>query len=451
MKKLLITLMLLLGIPGLVWGSSMRFGPFDPSAARKNLSNVDPQSEPSFKSLTLSEKVRAAWAEIANLSITYDDVPARNEIVISPEALGDLLRVELEPGANNTGMLVGRPGTDIPAGPQGSYMAYVRAPSSGTYNHALGLEAGKNDGEILHLYSSNQKHIARYNTWWPGGGADNELEVRWSRPEGVDQFYWKGGPSPFMVIGADAGVGGAGRLGTATVSVLGGLSTTESVITPSVRAAGSGGLSLKNSNGDAVMLLGAGPGLGVTTNDGLNVTGALGVTGHTTGTTASYTAVTADTLNGVAPLTAAEKTQALNGTGTLILADSSAGNQTIASAAWILASFTTEVYDELGEFSDSTFTAAHAGIYLVEVQVYWINSATGGYRGIELWKNSTTLTPRLFVDTPGAAVNTAQNLSRTVKLAANDTIKVYVTQTSDSALTIVGAATTLNITAIRRL
>jgi hypothetical protein len=116
------------------------------------------------------------------LSIT-NAFGTRNEIVMAPTNNADLLRVELEPGANVTGMFIGRPGATVPPGANGSYMCYIKAPASGTYNHALGLESGKSNGEILHLYNKDQKHIARFNT-----DASEELNVRWGRPDGQDQF-----------------------------------------------------------------------------------------------------------------------------------------------------------------------------------------------------------------------------------------------------------------------
>jgi hypothetical protein len=145
------------------------------------------------------------------LSIT-NAFGARNEVVVSPTNNADLLRVELEPGANVTGAFIGRPGAVVPPGANGSYMCYIKAPASGTYNHALGLEAGKSNGEILHLYNKDQKHVARFNT-----DANEELEVRWGRPDGGNQLYWLGGLDPYMVIGTN----NATRAGTSMVTVRG--------------------------------------------------------------------------------------------------------------------------------------------------------------------------------------------------------------------------------------
>jgi len=150
------------------------------------------------------------------LSIT-NALGARNEIVMAPTNNTDLLRVELEPGADVTGMFIGRPGATVPAASGGSYMTFIKAPSSGTYNHALGLEAGKSNGEILHLYNWQDNHIARFNT-----DSSEELEVRWSRPEGQDQFYWLGGVDPYLTIGT----GGLARSGSARVTVDGGITAT---------------------------------------------------------------------------------------------------------------------------------------------------------------------------------------------------------------------------------
>lgn len=62
MKKLLTIALILCSVTGF---AQMRGGSqFDPGAARANLNNVDAAATPSMTSITLSDKVRAAWADI---------------------------------------------------------------------------------------------------------------------------------------------------------------------------------------------------------------------------------------------------------------------------------------------------------------------------------------------------------------------------------------------------
>ena len=62
MKKLITLLLILVCTCSF---AQMRGGAqYDPGAARKNLSNVDASATPSMTSITLSGKVRAAWADI---------------------------------------------------------------------------------------------------------------------------------------------------------------------------------------------------------------------------------------------------------------------------------------------------------------------------------------------------------------------------------------------------
>lgn len=62
MKKLLTIALILCTVTGF---AQMRGGAqYDPGAARKNLSNVDSAATPSMTSITLSDKVKAAWADI---------------------------------------------------------------------------------------------------------------------------------------------------------------------------------------------------------------------------------------------------------------------------------------------------------------------------------------------------------------------------------------------------
>jgi hypothetical protein len=62
MRKLLTLILVLCSIVGF---AQMRGGAlYDPGAARSNLSNVDATATPSMTSITLSDKIRAAWADI---------------------------------------------------------------------------------------------------------------------------------------------------------------------------------------------------------------------------------------------------------------------------------------------------------------------------------------------------------------------------------------------------
>lgn len=62
MKKLLTLILVLCSIVG---SAQMRGGSqYDPGAARSSLSNVDATATPSMTSITLSDKVKAAWADI---------------------------------------------------------------------------------------------------------------------------------------------------------------------------------------------------------------------------------------------------------------------------------------------------------------------------------------------------------------------------------------------------
>jgi hypothetical protein len=166
--------------------------------------------------LTVTGRVTATAGTIGGVHGTYT-AGSRGVATLTPTNNADLFRVDVEPGANVTGMMFGRPGSVVPPGANGSYLCYIKAPASGTYNHALGLEAGKSNGEILHLYNKDQKHVARFNT-----DSSEELEVRWSRPDGQDQLYYKGSTDPYMTIGT----GGLARAGSARLTVGGSVSAT---------------------------------------------------------------------------------------------------------------------------------------------------------------------------------------------------------------------------------
>lgn len=62
MKKLILLLLCLVSVS--VIAQPSHFGPYDPGAARSNLSNVDATATPSMTSITLSDKIRAVWADI---------------------------------------------------------------------------------------------------------------------------------------------------------------------------------------------------------------------------------------------------------------------------------------------------------------------------------------------------------------------------------------------------
>ena len=62
MKKILTIILVLCSVAS--FGQMRGGAQYDPGAARKNLSNVDASATPSMTSITLSGKVRAAWADI---------------------------------------------------------------------------------------------------------------------------------------------------------------------------------------------------------------------------------------------------------------------------------------------------------------------------------------------------------------------------------------------------
>lgn len=63
-RKLLLIVIFLWTLSYCAFGQATQNGPFDPGALRSNLSNASPTASLSIRELILSEKVKAAWAEI---------------------------------------------------------------------------------------------------------------------------------------------------------------------------------------------------------------------------------------------------------------------------------------------------------------------------------------------------------------------------------------------------
>ena len=76
MKKLLTIILVLCSVAS--FGQMRGGAQYDPGAARKNLSNVDASATPSMKSITLSDKVQAAWANILG------DIYASGAVKVAP-------------------------------------------------------------------------------------------------------------------------------------------------------------------------------------------------------------------------------------------------------------------------------------------------------------------------------------------------------------------------------
>jgi len=129
--------------------------------------------------------------ELALFSSEFAVAAGTGYASLSLADISEVFRVESEPGANQVGIYFGRPGSTIPPGAQGSYMAFFRAPASGTYNHALGLAAGKTNGEILHLYNWQDAHILRFNT-----DGNEELSILGTTKAGVNQWLMTLGATP---------------------------------------------------------------------------------------------------------------------------------------------------------------------------------------------------------------------------------------------------------------
>ena len=129
MKKLLTIILILCSVAS--FGQMRGGAQYDPGAARKNLSNVDAAATPSMTSITLSDKVQAAWANILG------DIYASGTVKVSAgSAAAPAFSFASDPdtgvyrSADNTlaltaggaqGLLVGADGVGIGAGPSAGY------------------------------------------------------------------------------------------------------------------------------------------------------------------------------------------------------------------------------------------------------------------------------------------------------------------------------------------
>lgn len=108
----------------------------------------------------------------------------------------------------------------------------------------------------------------------------------------------------------------------------------------------------------------------------------------------------------------------------------------------------TELQDDGGWHSTSTnterITVTDAGIYLVEVAVYWKDSDTTGYRMCHV-KNSGTLTGIANYDDSGGRFK-ARQCSGVLKLAASDYLHVEARQNSSAAVNLGGGGVGSNPT-----
>ena len=99
-------------------------------------------------------------------------------------------------------------------------------------------------------------------------------------------------------------------------------------------------------------------------------------------------------------------------------------SQAIAATTFTKVLFQVENYDTGGNFASSTFTAPVAGTYLFSAGVH-AAMADGQRRVAEVWVNGAVHT-RIFDSSMGAATGGAATGAAIAKLAANDTVNVYI-------------------------
>lgn len=117
-----------------------------------------------------------------------------------------------------------------------------------------------------------------------------------------------------------------------------------------------------------------------------------------------------------------------------------ATNQTIANATDDYIAFTSEGLDTLGghdnAVNNTRYTAQAGGQYLCIATVPWNNNATG-IRRVDFRVNGTTFMVG-GAYAPGAATESANNVSRIIPLSFGDYVEVQVHQTSGGNLDING-------------
>ena len=90
-------------------------------------------------------------------------------------------------------------------------------------------------------------------------------------------------------------------------------------------------------------------------------------------------------------------------------------------------SYTVVEYDVGNNFANSRFTAPVAGVYHFDVSVFVSTVVSGsGFSYIVLLKNGSIIAPYSHSDTNNITSYDTLSLSRTVQLAANDYVQVYV-------------------------
>lgn len=121
--------------------------------------------------------------------------------------------------------------------------------------------------------------------------------------------------------------------------------------------------------------------------------------------------------------------------------------QTVASGAAHTVTFNTEVYDTLGEFSSDTFTAANAGYYHIVANATFASDSNwdaGNYASLGILVNGISDyrgTGLTYIETTGVGISVSVAVSRTVLLAANDTVKIILNQNSGSTQTLANSGT----------
>lgn len=134
--------------------------------------------------------------------------------------------------------------------------------------------------------------------------------------------------------------------------------------------------------------------------------------------------VGAATVNGVAPLTAAEKTQAL--VGGYFVSATQAASQTFTTGGYAVASFAAELSDISGSFAASAYTAVASGVYNVTVSIEIANPATEGHGiALKLYKNGVAIAPIIgYCLRAGTTTTTQKTFAISVLLTAGDTIDI---------------------------
>ena len=123
-----------------------------------------------------------------------------------------------------------------------------------------------------------------------------------------------------------------------------------------------------------------------------------------------------------------------------------AGTVSISNAAWTTVAFDSEIFDTDGFHDNSTnnsritIPAGKGGKYLINMQTFWANNATGS-RDARLRLNGTDVDTPQTGYTPNAN-NNAYSSSNVVALSVGDYIELRVRQDSGGALNLYAANST---------